>query len=87
MKQASNFLRVNVRDILKGFLTAAITVIVLGLSTALSAVPPHFPTMAELQVLALAGLGAGFAHVVNNFLRNSKDQLLTKEVPTEQPKQ
>ena len=84
MKTTSNFLRVNWQDIIKGFLTAAITVIVLGLSTALSAAPPHFPTMAELQVLSLAGLGAGFAHVVNNCLRNSKDELLTKEAPKEE---
>lgn len=79
MKQPAPFLRINVRDLLKGFLTAAITVILLGLSTALSAVPPHFPTIAELQVLGLAGLGAGIAHVLNNFLRNSKDELLKKE--------
>lgn len=81
MKPTSNFLRINLRDIGKGFLTAAIAVVVLGLSTSLTAVPPHFPTMAELQTLGLAGLGAGLAHVLNNWMRNSKDELLTKEAP------
>lgn len=87
MKQPAPFLRVNAKDLAKGFITAAITVIVLGLSTALSAVPPHFPTIQELQVLGLAGLGGGFAHIANNFLRNSKDELLKKEEPKiDQPK-
>lgn len=75
----STFLTVNLKDILRGFLTAVIAVVVLGLSTALSATPPHFPTMPEIQVLLLTGLGAGFAHVLNNWLRNSKGELLTKE--------
>jgi hypothetical protein len=82
MKQVSNFLSLNAKDFLKGFITAVLTVIITGVSTALSAVPPQFPDLATLEHLGLIGLGAGLAYIVKNWLTNSKDQFLTKEVPT-----
>ena len=73
----SSFFRFNVRDIVKGFIVAALTIILTGVSTSLSA--GTLPTLAEVGHLALLGLGAGCAYLVKNIFTNSKDQFLKKE--------
>jgi len=76
MKNAS-FLKINIRDLVKGFLVAVLTVVVSGLSTALN--EGHLPTETELKSLALIGLSAGGAYLLKNLFTNSEDQLLKKE--------
>ena len=66
-------------DFLKGFVMAVLMVIITGLYTSLSAVPPHLPTGPEWGTLGLAGLAAGIGYLIKNFFTNSKDQLFTKE--------
>lgn len=73
------FLKLSFKDFAKGFILAVLTVIVTGLYTALSAVPPHFPTAAEWQNLGLMGLASGMAYLIKNFFTNSNDEFLKKE--------
>lgn len=73
----SSLLKINIRDLVKGFFVAVLTVIVSGLSTSLNT--GHLPTETELKSLALIGLSAGGAYLLKNLFTNSNDQLLKKE--------
>ena len=70
---------INWQDILKGFITAVLTVIVAGLYTGLSSTPPQFPDLATLEHLGITGLLAGVAYLMKNFLSNSAGQFLKAE--------
>ena len=70
----SSFLRLGWRDAVKGFVVAAITVVLGGLYTSVEA--GSLPSAAQLQTL---GLAAGIAYLLKNFLTNSEDKILTKE--------
>lgn len=73
------FLSLGLKDLAKGFITAIITAVVTGIYTSLSATPPSFPNLAELEHLGMAGLLAGIAYVMKNFLTNSAGEFLKKE--------
>lgn len=76
MKNAS-FLKLNFRDLAKGFLVAFLTVVVAGLSVTLD--QGFLPTVAELKSLALTGLAAGGAYLLKNLFTNSQDKFLATE--------
>lgn len=76
MKKSAIF-KLNFKDLFKGFLVAAITVIVAGLYTTIS--DGSFPDWAELKTLGLAGLAAGVSYLLKNFFTNSSDEFATKE--------
>ena len=61
----SNFLSLNWKDLLKGFIVAAITAAVTGISQSLEA--GSFPTVAQLKTSALVGLAAGISYLIKNF--------------------
>ncbi len=71
MKEAT-FLKLSVKDLLKGFLVAMFTVITTGLVSVLDS--GHLPTFAAVKSLFLTGLCAGLAYLLKNFLTNSQDQ-------------
>lgn len=76
MKQSILF-KINIRDLLKGFITAfitsALTVIIQLLDSG------HFPGIAQLKSAGIVGLIAGCSYVIKNVLTNSDDQFLKKE--------
>ena len=61
----SNFLSLNWKDVLKGFIVAAITAAVAGISQSLEA--GAFPTLAQVKTSALVGLAAGLSYLIKNF--------------------
>lgn len=69
----SEFGKLNWKDIGKGFLVAAGTVVVTGLANSLQS--GALPTLNELGVLAVAGLGAGLTYVLKNVFTNSENKL------------
>jgi glutaredoxin-related protein len=76
MKQ-SKFLSLGIKDIVKGFLVAALTVITTGLVASLeNGALPDWPT---IKSLLITGLCAGGAYVLKNFLTNSKDEFAKPE--------
>lgn len=64
MKQ-SNFLAINWADVAKGFIVAAITAAVAGISQSLEA--GSFPSLVQLKTSALVGLAAGLSYLIKNF--------------------
>ena len=64
MKQ-SPFLSINWSDVGKGFIVAAITSAVTGISQTLEA--GAIPTIAQLKTAALVGLAAGISYLIKNF--------------------
>ena len=64
MKQ-SNFLALNWKDVAKGFVVAAITSAVTGISQSLEA--GALPTLVQLKTSALIGLAAGLSYLIKNF--------------------
>lgn len=75
----SNFLSWNKADFIRGFIMAILSVVVTGVYTSLTAIPPRFPNMSELQTLGMVGLASGVAYLIKNFFTNSDNQILKKE--------
>jgi hypothetical protein len=77
MAKQSSFLTVHWKDFVKGFfisfLTAFLTTVVQMLQDG------SIPTLGEFRGAGIAGLTAGLAYVIKNWLTNSNDQLLKKE--------
>jgi hypothetical protein len=73
----AKFLSLDERDALKGAIVAAGTSVLTALVTALNA--GQLPAVADLKTIGLAGLSAGIAYLVKNFLTNSKNELAKPE--------
>lgn len=76
MKNAA-FLTLKTKDFIKGFIVSVLTVVMTGAMTSLNS--GALPTLAEVKVLALTGLGAGVAYIVKNLLTNSEDKFMKAE--------
>lgn len=75
----SNFLSLNIKDLIKGGVMAALTVIVAGLIVIIEGickVPPVYPTLQTIELLFLSGLGVGSIYILKNFLTSSQDNFL-----------
>ena len=70
---------INWLDILKGFIVAALTVVLAGVYTSIQ--QGKLPTLAELGSLAIAGLAAGVGYLLKNFFSNNAGVPLAKDVP------
>jgi hypothetical protein len=75
----SKLFSINGLDVLKGFLVAAGTVIITGIYTSLQS--GALPSVAVLEQLGTAGLGAGIAYLLKNFFTNSTGQIAASETP------
>jgi hypothetical protein len=80
MKQSS-YGKINVSDLLKGFLIAFLTASLTGLIETLEL--GSLPSLASMKVHAIAGLVAGLSYLIKNFLTNTNGDLLKKESTTE----
>lgn len=80
--QKSKFFNLNVRDWIKGALTAAIVAVLTALTTFTDG--GILPTLAELKTIGGMALTAFIGYILKNGLTNSKDQFLKKE-PTNPP--
>jgi hypothetical protein len=73
----SNFLNLDLQDLIKGFvvafLSAALTGIVAILETS------QLPQMSDLKAAAIVGLTAGLSYLLKNVLTNSQGQMLKKD--------
>lgn len=77
MKQSELF-KLLPKDLIKGFITAVLTVIVTSLTAALSS--GVFPTdFVFWKTQIFIGLSAGGAYLIKNFLTNKDDQFLKKD--------
>lgn len=73
----SNFLKLNLQDLLKGVFVAFITSVLSGVYAIIQS--GAIPTMAELKVIALSGCTAGIAYLLKNLMTNSNGNLLKNE--------
>jgi hypothetical protein len=64
----SDLFSINWRDLGKGFITALITAALASISMAIEA--GSLPTLTQLKTAGLAGLVAGIAYLIKNFLTN-----------------
>lgn len=79
MKTTTNLFSISTRDLLKGFITAMLTVLIGMLYVTIDA--GHFPLdWNEWRAILLPSFAAGLAYLMKNFLTNSKDQFMKKEV-------
>lgn len=70
----SNYLSLNVRDILHGFFVAFVGAILSGIVAILDA--HQLPNAAQLKDFALIGLTAGVSYVLKNVFQNNQGDLL-----------
>ena len=84
MKTEAKLFALKYKDLIKGFVVAILTVVMTGAMTSLQT--GAFPTIAELKVLAITGIGAGVAYLTKNFFTSSEGKMFTAEPKTEQPK-
>lgn len=61
----SAFLSLNWRDVLKGFIVAAISAAVTGIAQTFQA--GAIPTLEQLKTAGLVGVAAGFSYLIKNF--------------------
>jgi hypothetical protein len=73
----SSFLSLHWRDIAKGFFLSFLTAFLTALVQLLQ--DGSLPNFAEMKTAGVAGLVAGLAYIIKNWLTNSDDQLLKKE--------
>jgi hypothetical protein len=74
----SNFLNLNWKDILKGFILSIITALVAGVYQAIQTGGIQF-TWLFWQPIVYSAIGAGLAYLIKNVLTNSNDQFLKVE--------
>jgi len=77
---ASKKFDLSIRDVVHGFITAALTAASSGLIGCMG--DGTLPTIAQLKTYAIIGLCGGFAYLVKKFLTNSEG-LVTKGEPKE----
>lgn len=69
----SSFGKLNLRDLLNGFIVAFLTASLTGLITILDS--GVLPTLAELKAAGLAGLVASLAYLLKNLVTNSSGKV------------
>jgi len=74
----SNFLNINWKDAVKGFVVAVVSAILTMVYEAIENGGLAW-TWTYWQPIVLAGILAGIAYLLKNFFTNSNDQLLKKE--------
>jgi len=73
----SNFLNLNVDDLVKGFIVAFLSTALTGVVATLDS--GVLPTMGELKSAAIVGLTAGISYLLKNLLTNSQGVILKKD--------
>lgn len=76
----SNFLNINLKDLLKGFIVAVVMAILTAVYTAIEAGNLAF-TWEFFKPVLITGLGAGIAYLLKNLFTNSEDKMLKGEKP------
>jgi len=77
MKQ-SKFLRINLYDVAKGAILAALTALVASLIQVLDT--GHLPDVAQIKTSALAALVAGLSYLLKNLLTNEENKFMKASV-------
>ena len=77
----SKFLQVNLADLAKGAIVAALATVLGMVTTILNS--GHFPTASDLKGIAMAALTALGAYVAKNLFTNSEGAFLAKEKPAD----
>jgi len=75
--KTSEFLKLNLKDITKGFILVFLTSLISLLMTYLDA--SNLPTWAEFLISLKVSSIAGLAYILKNLLTNSQDAFLKKE--------
>ena len=73
----AKFLQLNIKDFTRGLIISALTVVLSGVGTILSA--GAMPTVPQLKVIGLSALAAGISYLIKNLLTNSQDKFLSVE--------
>jgi xanthine/uracil/vitamin C permease (AzgA family) len=73
----SDFLKINVRDLVKGSVVAVLAVLTSSLVTILES--GALPTVEQLKKIGLIALTAGVSYLIKNFLTNSQDEVMKKD--------
>jgi len=75
----SKFLQIKSKDLVKGFITAILLAILTGLYSSIN--EGTFPPSVEgWKAMGVTALGGGIAYLLKNWLTNSDDQFLKKEI-------
>ena len=78
MEPKSNFLTLNWKDILKGFVVAIVAALLTGVYEAIQLGGLEFTWLFWKPVL-ITSLGAGVAYLIKNVFTNNEDKILTKD--------
>ena len=73
----SNFLNLNVDDLVKGFIVAFLSTALTGVVATLDS--GALPTLTELKSAGIVGLTAGISYLLKNLLTNSQGVVLKKD--------
>lgn len=79
----SKFFSLNFRDLLKGMIVAALTVVVTALATSLQS--QSLPTLEQWKQIGMMALASGLSYFLKNFLTNSEDKFLQPDPQAQEP--
>jgi hypothetical protein len=79
----SKFFELNLRDLVKGMIVAALTVVVTALGTSLQ--NQSLPTVEQWQQIGMMALAAGLSYFLKNFFTNSEDKFLAPDPKDQEP--
>lgn len=79
----SNYLSLNLRDLVKGMVVAALTVVVTALATSLQ--NQSLPSLDQWKQIGMMALAAGLSYFLKNFLTNKEDEFLKSDPKHEDP--
>lgn len=83
MNQFSSFFALNGRDLVKGIIVAALTVVVTALATSLEA--GQLPSLDQWKKIGMMAAAAGISYFLKNFLTNKEDEFLKSDPKAEEP--
>lgn len=73
----SNFLNLNISDLIKGFIVAFLSAALTGVITALDS--GILPNLSELKAAGIVGLTAGLSYLLKNLMTNNKGEILKSD--------
>ena len=75
----STFGKINMHDLIKGFLVAFIASVFFGINQVMQT--GLLPTLPQLGSIAIVGVSAGLAYISKNLLTNGNGEVFKKDKP------
>lgn len=74
----SEFLKLNVQDLIRGFIVTVIAAILTSLVAIFNA--GGFPSLDQMKTIGVFAVGAGISYLIKNLFTNSEDKIMKRKI-------